>query len=98
MYKKILFEVQDSGIGIKDEDKHKLFKIFGKIEQKDNKINPSGIGLGLTICNKILNQLDSQLSVYSIFGEGTTFSFTLDLPMLDLQLPFQNDTFISNND
>lgn len=45
--------IEDSGIGIKEQDISKLFKIFGKISQSQ-KINPSGIGLGLTICNKIL--------------------------------------------
>jgi signal transduction histidine kinase len=50
---KVIFSVKDTGIGIKDEDHSKLFKMFGKIAQNDN-VNPSGIGLGLTICNKIL--------------------------------------------
>lgn len=52
--------VEDTGIGIKEEDSEKLFKIFGQIEQNDD-INPKGIGLGLTICNNILGQLGTQL-------------------------------------
>ena len=43
----------DSGIGIKKEDIPKLFKVFGRVGDAVNN-NPSGIGLGLTICNKIL--------------------------------------------
>lgn len=50
----VLFTVEDSGIGIREEDYDKLFKVFGKLRQKQN-VNPTGIGLGLTICNKILN-------------------------------------------
>lgn len=50
----LLFSVEDTGVGIKDDDHEKLFKIFGKVGQMDD-INPKGIGLGLTICNKILN-------------------------------------------
>jgi signal transduction histidine kinase len=57
-----------------------LFKIFGKLEQNDESINPSGIGLGLTICNKILNQLGGELSVTSKFNVGSKFNFTLALP------------------
>lgn len=49
----ILFEVEDTGVGIKQEDQGKLFKMFGKVSQNDT-LNPHGIGLGLTICNKIL--------------------------------------------
>ena len=64
----ILISVEDSGIGIKDEDKSKLFRLFGKLEQYSSDINSQGIGMGLTICNKILNQLDSKLELDSTFG------------------------------
>ena len=60
--KRIIISVEDSGIGIKDEDKDKLFKIFGRLENSES-INPCGIGLGLTICNKILSQMGSKLQV-----------------------------------
>lgn len=52
--------VEDNGIGISQEDQSKLFKMFGKVGGSYNdKINPHGIGLGLTICNKILDQMNS---------------------------------------
>jgi signal transduction histidine kinase len=60
----IVFSVEDTGIGIKEEDHDKLFKIFGKLDQRDN-VNPTGIGLGLTICNKILNELGGELQIQS---------------------------------
>jgi signal transduction histidine kinase len=41
--------VKDTGIGIKNEEKRKLFTLFGKLETTA-KINTSGIGLGLNIC------------------------------------------------
>ena len=53
----IKVSVEDSGLGIKDEDKDKLFKMFGKLKQDSEDINPHGIGLGLTICNSVLSQL-----------------------------------------
>jgi signal transduction histidine kinase len=59
---KLVFAIEDSGIGIKEEDHEKLFKIFGKLDQSEN-INPCGIGLGLTICNKILNEMGTRLDV-----------------------------------
>mmetsp|Transcript_16840 Transcript_16840/g.16093 ORF Transcript_16840/g.16093 Transcript_16840/m.16093 type:complete len:86 (-) Transcript_16840:637-894(-) len=43
-------------------------------------MNPTGIGLGLTICNKILEQFGSQLEVDSVQGQGTTFFFILEIP------------------
>ena len=73
----LLFSVIDSGIGIKEEDQDKLFKFFGKLDN-DN-LNPSGIGLGLTICNKILNQFGSELKLNSMADQGSIFYFHMKL-------------------
>ena len=54
--------------------------MFGKVGYNNEKINPQGIGLGLTICNKILGQMGSELKVQSDFGQGTVFFFSLDIP------------------
>ena len=62
-YQIVKFAVSDTGIGIKEENIAKLFKLFGKIEQENRNINPQGIGLGLTICNKILFQMGSKLDL-----------------------------------
>lgn len=64
---RVLFSVEDTGLGIKEEDQNKLFKIFGKVGHMDD-VNPKGIGLGLTICKKILNQLGGDLKVQSKEG------------------------------
>jgi two-component system sensor histidine kinase/response regulator len=49
---RINIQVEDSGIGIKQEDLSKLFKLFGKLKVHNN-INQNGVGLGLTISQKI---------------------------------------------
>ena len=46
-------EIEDSGIGIIEEDLNKLFKFFGQIS-KSKDINTGGMGLGLTISKMIL--------------------------------------------
>ena len=61
---------------------NKLFKFFGKVGNNED-MNPSGIGLGLTICNKILYELGSALTVTSKFNYGTTFSFELALKYIE---------------
>ena len=50
----IMVTVEDTGIGIKDEDKGKLFKLFGFLEE-NRKLNTKGIGLGLVIADQLVN-------------------------------------------
>jgi len=76
------FEVEDSGVGIKQEHIPKLFKMFGKVGADNDELNPNGIGLGLTICNKILGQFSSVLQVSSVHGKGTKFFFVIDLQQI----------------
>jgi len=75
----LLFSVIDTGIGIKDEDKDKLFKMYGKLEDKEG-VNKNGVGLGLTIANglsaAISEKVDGRgIELESKFGVGSTFSF-----------------------
>jgi signal transduction histidine kinase len=50
---KLVVKVQDSGIGIKREDRIKLFRLFGKL-QNTRGMNTQGIGLGLVISDNIV--------------------------------------------
>ena len=70
--------VIDTGIGIKAEDQGKLFKMFGYL-QDDNQMNVHGIGLGLNISKKILEQFGGRIEVTSKEDVGTTFTFTIKL-------------------
>jgi two-component system CheB/CheR fusion protein len=45
--------VEDTGIGISPKDMAKLFGLFGKLKDEEN-INQHGVGLGLTICKRIV--------------------------------------------
>jgi CheY-like chemotaxis protein len=81
----VLFSVQDTGIGIKEEDKPKIFRLFGKLDQDDPQINRNGIGLGLSISNNLAKMLYNQngygseggIQVESEFGKGSTFFFMI---------------------
>ncbi|TNV73755.1 hypothetical protein FGO68_gene15414 [Halteria grandinella] len=71
-------KVSDTGLGIKEADLEKLFKFFGcLVTTKD--INRGGMGLGLTISKMIIQQLGGDISVESLPGVGTTFSFTIPI-------------------
>ena len=79
---KISFLVKDTGIGIKEEDLRKLCTPFERIEEKRNR-NIEGTGLGMSITKQLLELLNSELSVSSVYGEGSEFSFVLEQEVVD---------------
>ncbi len=68
--------ISDTGIGIREEDLEKLFSEFERIEEKRNR-NIEGTGLGLNITKSLLEIMGSSLKVSSVYGKGSTFSFSL---------------------
>ena len=74
--------VSDTGIGIKEEDLHKLFIAYGRIEDAKTK-RYEGMGLGLTISRNLAALLGGTISVTSIYGKGTTF--VMSLPMQNME-------------
>ena len=74
IYKYVEIFVQDSGYGISQEDKGKLFRLFGKLSQK-NGLNKHGIGLGLHICKQICELFGGDIDVESELGVGSKFFF-----------------------
>lgn len=72
----LVFRVKDTGIGIKEEDMERLFQAFERIEEKRNR-KTEGNGLGINITRQLLELMDSELKVESVYGEGSCFSFRL---------------------
>ena len=66
------FSVKDTGIGIRDEDKQKLFTDFQRFDSKKNK-NIEGTGLGLAITHKLVGMMGGWIQVDSVYGEGSNF-------------------------
>ena len=71
---KIRIEVQDNGIGIKEEYHEYIFKMFKRLHSQQEY---QGIGIGLALCKKIMDKHDGEIGVESKYGEGATFWFTL---------------------
>lgn len=79
---KLHVEVRDTGIGIKKEDLPKLCMAFERIEEQRNR-KIEGTGLGMSITSNLLKLMNSKLEVSSVYGLGSTFSFTLDQEIAD---------------
>ena len=93
----VKFSIQDTGIGIQDEDKDKLFKIFGRAEHYNQSLNRHGVGLGLTISNnlvKILSESNKSqnINMKSKYGEGTKFSFMIKAVLQKSMMATRNFT------
>ncbi|MGR5000327.1 ATP-binding protein [Vibrio celticus] len=71
--------VMDTGIGISDENRHKLFEAFSQADTTTTR-RFGGTGLGLNISQKLVHAMGSQISVESVYGQGSEFSFVLTLP------------------
>ena len=72
-------EIQDSGIGIPEDKQHALFHAFSQINQHDQH-NSSGTGLGLVICQRLVDLMGGQIGVRSSPQQGSTFWF--DVPIM----------------
>lgn len=69
-----LIGVKDNGMGIKDRYLEKIFKVFEKLNPRNN---PEGTGIGLAVCKRIVEEHRGEIRAESELGEGTTFYFTL---------------------
>ena len=71
-------DVEDTGIGIKEEDIPKLFRSFEQFDRSKNK-NVIGTGLGLAITQRLCKMMDGDISVTSTYGKGSCFTVRLAL-------------------
>ncbi len=71
------FKIIDDGIGIPQSKQDLIFDEFSQVE--DKKYNYQGTGLGLPIVKNLLDLFGSEISLKSTLGEGSTFSFNLEL-------------------
>ncbi|MDL2301655.1 response regulator [Lachnospiraceae bacterium OttesenSCG-928-D06] len=72
----LVMEIQDTGIGIRAEDIDKLFGDFAQVDRKRNN-NVEGTGLGLAITQNLCRSMGGDITVSSVYGEGSIFTATI---------------------
>ena len=75
-YINLIIRVTDTGMGIKEEDKDKLFKSFQRLDERKNH-SIEGTGLGLHITNSLLQMMEGKISFESEYGRGSVFTVTV---------------------
>ena len=79
---KIIYRVQDTGIGMSEEFQKKMYEPFSR--QTDSRVNAiQGTGLGLAITKQMVNVFGGEITCESKQGVGTTFTVSLDLPLAE---------------
>lgn len=68
--------VSDTGIGIEEDKMPMLFEPFVRLDRLKNR-NVEGTGLGLSITKKLIDRMGGRLSVESVYGKGSVFSFSI---------------------
>ncbi len=80
----LCFSVKDTGIGIKEEDKEKLFDSFKRLDLEKNR-TIQGTGLGLNIVKQLVEQMQGNITVDSEYGKGSVFTVSIPQKIMDRQ-------------
>ena len=83
---RLIFAVEDSGIGIKEESIPKLFSKFERLDV-EKEITIEGTGLGLAITKKLIELMNGTIVVQSVYGKGSKFTISIDQRIIAAEAP-----------
>ncbi len=79
------FSIRDTGIGMTEEQIQRLFQPFSQADSSTTR-QYGGSGLGLTICKQLATLMGGDINIDSVYGVGSTFTFTVPLILADSQI------------
>ncbi len=92
------FEVSDTGIGIPEGEKDRIFEAFEQISHPDGK-KYKGTGLGLTISRQLVELMKGKIGIEEKHNKGTTFWFEIQFPIVPLKhIPPQRELHAISSD
>ena len=77
-------QVEDTGIGIREEDQKKLFQDFVRLDVKKNQ-NVEGTGLGLALTHRLVGLMGGRIDIRSVYGKGSVFTVYLPQDIVDAE-------------
>lgn len=79
---RVYYDVTDTGMGIKKESIPHLFDAFQRVDEEKNRYI-EGTGLGLSIVKQLVDLMDGEITVNSVYTQGSTFLITLEQDVVD---------------
>ena len=79
----VTMNIEDTGLGISEEQKRTLFKSFSQANATINRTH-GGSGLGLAICKMLVDLMGGEIDLNSAVGQGSVFSVCVEMPIADI--------------
>lgn len=83
----IIIEVEDTGIGIPEEELNKIFAMYYQVKTGKDNLHAVGTGIGLAVSKQLINMMDGDITVASEEGFGSTFTVSIHVPVVTLEQP-----------
>ncbi|MDO6497849.1 aerobic respiration two-component sensor histidine kinase ArcB [Photobacterium sanguinicancri] len=80
----IVFEVEDSGIGMPHDELDKIFAMYYQVKDENDNLHAVGTGIGLAVSRQLVQMMGGDITVMSDVGEGSTFTVTIRVPVVEV--------------
>ncbi|PST86124.1 aerobic respiration two-component sensor histidine kinase ArcB [Photobacterium sp. NCIMB 13483] len=79
----IIFEIEDSGIGIQKAEIDNIFAMYYQVQQGDDNLHAVGTGIGLAVSRQLIQLMGGDIYVDSELGAGSTFTVKIKVPLIE---------------